>query len=492
MSQEQNGQGNKIKQYQIIIIIVAVLIILGVAAFFIIRGTQKEETIPTVQTVETGDTTEVTDAVSTTEFQVGLDDVVATVDGEDVTGSDVMTSYEHVVNYYGEPDTDSVELYYAVAMEEAVSLKLIKSTAAKLGVDQFTQEELDALYATSDSEWQYALDNYVSYNYALTDESTQEEKDAAYADAEDYYALMGYSQDILRESYVDNEIFERVKDELCKDVTVTDDEVQAYYDDAVAADKDIYEFDVDAYENQMLMYQYGYADQEPWYRPEGYRYIKHILLEVDETLMSNYTDLVARYEEQMDAADETTDETADAAATEDTTADAEATEAPVTAEDIDAAKAAIIASVQDTIDEINQKIADGVSFDDLMTEYGTDPGMTSGDYPEGYEVSVASYSFVPEFISAAFSVDAIGDIAEPVISDYGVHIVQYAGDVPAGPIELTDDLKAVIYQNLYDDKCNAVLNDWYDSADIQYTGIIRSVEQIQDAEAAADETDTAE
>ena len=56
--------------------------------------------------------------------------------------------------------------------------------------------------------------------------------------------------------------------------------------------------------------------------------------------------------------------------------------------------------------------------------------------------------------------DAIGDISEPVVSDYGVHIVQYAGDAPAGPIELTDDLKAVIYQNLYDDKCNAVLNDW--------------------------------
>ena len=93
---------------------------------------------------------------------------------------------------------------------------------------------------------------------------------------------MGYSKEILRQSYLDNETFERVKAELCKDVTVTDEEVLAYYDEAVAADKDIYEFDIDAYESQILMYQYGYADQEPWYRPEGYRYIKHILLEVDQ------------------------------------------------------------------------------------------------------------------------------------------------------------------------------------------------------------------
>lgn len=483
MSQEHNGQEKKLKQYQIIIIVVAVLIILGVVAFFIIRGTQKdEEVFPTQQTVETGDSDEVTDAVSATEFQVGLEDVVATVNGENVTGAEVLTSYEHVVNYYGEPDSESVELYYSVAMEEAVTLKLIKLTAAELGVDQLSQEDLDELYATSDSEWQYALDNYVSYNFALTDETTQEERDAAYAEAADYYGMMGYTKDVLRESYVDNAVFERVKDELCKDVAVTDEEVQAYYDEAVAADKDIYEFDVDAYENQILMYQYGYADKEPWYRPEGYRYIKHILLAVDETLMSNYTDLLARYEEQMDDAEAAADtETAD---TE--TADATAEEtAPVTAEDIDAAKAAIITSVQGTIDEINQKIAEGVSFDELMAEFGTDPGMTGGDYPNGYEVSLASYGFVSEFVSAAFSVDAVGDVAAPVISDYGVHIVLYAGDVPAGPIELTDDLKAVIHQNLLDDKNNAVLNEWYETADIQYTGIIRSVQQIQDEETAA-------
>ncbi len=483
MNQEQNEQGRKLKQYQIVILIVAALIIVGVAAFFIIRGTQKEETIPLIQNVDVADTGEEDTAVPVTQFQVGLDDVVATVNGVDITGEEVLASYEHVVTYYGEPDADSLELYYAFSMEEAISLELIKQTAADLGVDQFTQEERDALYETADSEWQYALDNYVSYNYALTDESTQEERDAAYAEAADYYSMMGYSQDILRASYVDNETFERMKNELAKDVTVTDEEVQAYYDQAVQADKDIYEFDIDAYENQMLMFQYGYADQEPWYRPAGYRYIKHILLPVDETLMSTYTDLVARFEEQME-----TEETADnTQATE-----AEQPAAPVTAEDIDAAKAAIIASVQATIDEINQKIADGVSFDDLVAEYGTDPGMTTGDNPNGYEVSLASVSFVPEFIAASFSVDAVGDVAEPIVSDYGVHIIKYAGDAPSGPIELTDELKAVIRQNLMDDKVNAELNAWYDSADIQYTGIIRSVQQIQESETDADAEDTAE
>ena len=65
-------------------------------------------------------------------------------------------------------------------MEESITLELISLTAAELGVDQYTQEELDELYATSDSEWQYALDNYVSYNFTETDETTDEERAAAY------------------------------------------------------------------------------------------------------------------------------------------------------------------------------------------------------------------------------------------------------------------------------------------------------------------------
>jgi len=478
MSQEQNGQ--KMKRYQIIIIIIAVVIILAVAAFFIIRGTQTEEIAP-LQTIGTGNSDEVTEAVSATTFQIGMDDVVATVNGEDVAGEDVLASYQQVVNYYGEPDAEYMDVYYAVAMEEAITMKLITQTAAEKGLDQYTQEELDGLYATADQEWQYALDNYVSYNLEETDETTEEDRAAAYTDAESYYNLMGYSQKTLRESYLQNETYERVKAELCKDVAVTDDEVITYYNDTVASDKETYEFDIDAYENQLLMFQYGYADSEPWYKPEGYRYIKHILLAVDEDLMKTYTDLVARYEEQMN--DEETGETpdTDTDAAEETTA----TE-PVTMEDIDAAKAAIIASVQTKVDEINAKLAEGASFDDLIAEYGTDPGMTSEDYPNGYEVSRSSYGFVTEFVSGAFSVDEIGDVSEPFLSDYGVHIIKYVGNVPAGPKELTDELESIVYDTLYSQKCDAVLNDWHAASDIAYTGVIRTMDEIQAAEEMAE------
>ena len=490
MSENQKGQ-KKLKTVQIIIIAVAALIILGVAAFFIIRAAQPAE-IPTVQTVEPSAASgEVTDAVPVTAFQLALEDVVANVNSQPITGADVLESYKSIVSYYGEPNEESLELYYSVAMEQAITLKLIQMTAAEMGVDQFTQEELDALNATSDSEWQYALDNYVSTNLANAETATADEKAAAYAAAEEYYGQIGYTKETLRKSYQENEVFERVKAELCKDVVVTDEEVTASYNQTVAADQATYENDVDAYETQLMMVQYGYADQAPWYHPQGYRYVKHILLTVDETLMATYTDLLARYEEQMDAAAETAapDATAAAAAeataTPDAAASPEPSQVPVTAEEIDAAKAAILASVQTTVDEINAKLASGTSFDDLLAEYGTDPGMVSGAYPNGYEVSLASYGYVPEFIAAAFSVNAIGDVSAPFISNYGVHIVKYIGDVPAGPVVLTDELKAQIRQSLLETKNNEVLDVWHNAADIQYTGIVRSVEEIQAEEAEA-------
>ena len=390
-------------------------------------------------------------------YSVSYDDdtVLATVNGLDVVGSDVNESYEGIVSYYGEPDAASLELYYSVAMEEAITMKLISGTAAEMGVDQLTEEELAEVYATSDSEWQYALDNYVSYNFTQTEETTEEELAAAYAEAEDYYLQMGYTQDILRDTYLDNEIFERVQAELCKDVVVSDEDVQTYFDEIVAADELLYAGDIDAYENQVLMYQYGYADSEPWYKPEGYRYIKHILLEVDETLLTNYYELIATYEAEADAETKT-----------------------VTEDDIEAAKTAILDSVKDVTDEIYAKLADGATFDELIAEYGADPGMTSGDYPNGYEVSEGSYSFITEFVTGAFSVDTIGDVTDPVISEYGIHIIQYAADVPGGPIELTDTLHETIYQTLLDEKCNEVLDAWYDSADIVYLGIIRPVDEV--------------
>lgn len=436
---------------------------------------------------------EITEAVAVAVPTLNDTDVVARVNGEDVTWAQVVPYYESLVSYYGAPDDSMLDTYRAFALETAIVMTLATQTAAQNGLDQYTDEEKAAIIAQADSDWQAALDNYVQNNSGLTNESTAEETAAAYEQAEAYYGEMGYNAARLQQDYLDRDIYDRVSAFVSQNVTVSEEEVLAQYQTYVQNDQAIYENDLDAYEYQLMLYSYQYVDEKPWYHPAGYRFVKHILLPVDETLMNAYTDLQARLEEQMNSeandspfitATEATDEPAQETAEE--TTEPEPTPVPVTQADIDNAKADILASLQEKTAEIYDKIAQGADFDQLIAEYAlnadgtaSDPGMTSGNYPNGYEVSRASTGFVPEFVEAAFSVEAVGDVSAPYISDYGVHIVQYTADVPAGAVELTDALKATIREALESEGVNAALDAWQTAANVEYTGLIPSMATIQ-------------
>jgi parvulin-like peptidyl-prolyl isomerase len=215
--------------------------------------------------------------------------------------------------------------------------------------------------------------------------------------------------------------------------------------------------------------------------PEGYRGINHILLKVDDALLNTWKDLTARYEEQkaaeeapeetikpVDAEPETDNETEEPAGTPEPTAE------PVTEEMIEAAKQAILDSVQPTVDEIKAKLKDGVSFDELILEYGNDPGMQDEKTrASGYPVHKDSIIWDPAFTAGAVALEKIGDVSEPVVGQYGVHILHYLRDIPGGAIELTDDMKNEIHDELLEQKRNAALNTaidkWLEESDIVYT-----------------------
>lgn len=290
---------------------------------------------------------EVTEAVAVAPAQLNDTDVVARVNGQDVTWGDVTPYYTSLVSYYGEPDASMVDMYRAFAMETAVVMALSEQTAAKEGLDQYTEEEKAAVLQSADTDWQAALDNWVSSNKPLTDASTAEEKAAAYKDAEAYYLTLGYDQAKVRADYLERDLYNRVNTFVTKDVVVTDEAVQAKYDENVARDQQLYENDVNGYEQQVQMYNNQYASELPYYHPAGYRYIKHILLAVDDTLKNAYVDMNARLEEQMDAETEAADATeapaadateAPATDTPDPALTPEPTQTPVTQADVDAAR----------------------------------------------------------------------------------------------------------------------------------------------------------
>ncbi len=401
-------------------------------------------------------------------------DVMATVNGEPVlreTVENIASNLSYTYSQYGYDTTtdENVKVINQIALDYAIQYALMDQKAAEWGLDQFTDEEMETLKASNAESWNSLVDSYVTYYGNLTDESTDEEKLAAKTSALAALEAMGYTEEVMMQSTLEEERYDRVRNKMIENVEVTDDEVQTAFDTQVESDKASYEGNVAYYE-----YMTQYYGQTSYYVPEGYRGITHILLTVDDTLLQNYEDLAAKLEEQEEAEDTDT--------TEATATDVpEATETPVTQADVDAAYQAILDSVQPTIDEINQKLADGASFADLIAEYGADPGMQSEPYmSEGYSVHQDSVIWDAAFVKAAFSVEKVGDVSEPVVGSYGVHIVYYLRDVPSGAVELTDDIKEDLKSTLLSEKENeafaSTMQVWRDASTIEYTAEIEALD----------------
>ena len=428
------------------------------------------------------------------------DTVVVTINDEAITWGDLAITYDMLLTQYGSyydvTQQENIDLFRAVAMENVMVEKLLRQKATELGVGELTAEEAAELEAVAASEWETALEDYITYMRPdVTAESSDEDKAAARTEAEEYYLEGGYTLEILTDEYKYYAILDKVQGLMVQDAVVTDAELDKLYEDLVAQDKALYENDLEGYvahnsEVDMMSYyaaMYGSANDMDyaWYRPAGFRAVKHILLPVDEELMTAYTDLQARLEEQMNAAETETAEEAP-----------EATEEPVTEAMVNEAKAAIFESLADKIDEINQKVTEGADFDELIATYGvdadgnpSDPGMQSEPYKTtGYEVSAASSNYVPEFVEASMSIAEVGGVSAPYLSSFGIHIVKYLADIPAGPIEMTEAQReakrAALLAERQNELYNTTIDQWLTDSAIAYTGVIPSYNQLMEEQAA--------
>ena len=441
--------------------------------------------------------------IETEAEEVALEAVLlVTVNGEEIKSDDEDLLY--YVDYFqneaydnGEDlnDPNVVKRVYADALNTAIRAVLLKQKAAELGLDQISDEEKAKIEADARAQWADILENYM-LQFGITDESTEDERAAAKADAEAALKEMGYDEETYVQYTVENDLASlpvmKIRDQVAGEITVTDEEIEAFYQEKLvepsrlqyAEDAARYEFDT------------YYMGQSSYYIPEGYRAVTHILLKVDDDLLNRWKDLSARYEEQQQSAEAAADteiaaveegasaeETAEAeiptaeGVSEEQTAETEAAaevSEPVTAEMVEEARQDILKSVQPTVEEIKGKIASGISFDELIVEYGTDPGMQDEAFrAEGYPVHQDSIRYDPAFAEAAMGLEKVGDVSEPVVGQNGVHILYYLKDVPGGPVALTDELKADIRDYLEegkkDEALDVALEKWVAEGDIIYT-----------------------
>ena len=416
--------------------------------------------------------------------------LLATVNGKEIyTDDDYLAAF---INYNAADLEDSgydltnpglIESLRQYGLHVTIQNTLLHQKSAEYGLDQFTDEEIVSVEAEAKTKWATIVDSYATQYGLITDTSTDEEKVAARAQIEASFKAMEdydearYISDSV-ESYQENLMAERLMDRLTEGKTISDEDVMNYFNDLVNEDREQYGDSVDMYE-----FYTNYYGQPSYYVPEGYRGITHILLKVDEELLNNWKDLSARLEEQKADADaEPTDaeatptdlENAETEAPAEPTATPAPTPEPVTQEMVDAAEKAILDSVQSTVDEINAKLATGASFDDLIKEYGTDPGMQDdATRAQGYPVHKDSIVYDSAFTNAAMALEKVGDIGKPFVSQFGVHILQYLRDIPAGAKELTDEMKAEFSATLLEEMRTSALTDaieqWENESAIVYT-----------------------
>ncbi len=351
--------------------------------------------------------------------------VVATLGEFEIRLADVESYAQQM---YSEGLVSSATDYAAALDYLLIYNALPKVMVADLGLENLlTEERIQELYNEAEKIYKEEIDTYISYYYGsdLSDEDYQliyEMVAGAYADA-------GFPLERYKEEFVVGEAFAAHFDTF--KFEISEDKLKETFDSFVQSDKEMFEGNV-------LMYEYAtnYYGYLSYYMPEGYRGITHILIDADADALSTY-----------------------AAAAEGTDAEA-----------IENAKAAVIESCKEKLDEIYGKIENGESFESLIAEYNTDPGMSGENLKNGYAVHKDTIVFMQEFTDGAYSekMVSVGDVSDPVVTSYGVHILYYLRDIPGGAVEYTDAIRAELEAYCIGMEQDALLRQWLSDYGVEY------------------------
>lgn len=438
----------------------ALLLALAICATAVFAMAEEPATDEVLETVEAVEPAAMPDA----------DTVLCTVNGKELTYGYVAPFIDNILNSYISYSYDSSDELVDYSNREGMYMAQLYTMLEVIGDElnvTLTDEQKAQATEEADTTWNNSLNYVLQEQYGISEASTEEEKNTALASALALLESMGYTQEAMVEEALTNAKWSAIMDAMCADITVTDEQVQAYLDEQIASQVELYGNDPSYYE---MMQYYGYPT---YYRPEGYRAVTHILLKVDDTLLQTYSNLSATFEEQAAAAEAEVPEGEEPATAEET-AEAEEPAEPVTAEQVEEARQAILASVQSTVDEIMAKFNAGTSFADLIVEYGNDPGMQQeGMLETGYEVAAGSIMWDLPFRDGAMAIANVGEVSEPVVGANGVHIIYYLKDVPGGPVTITptefESIRAELLSEATDSHINNTVIARLGSAEIVYT-----------------------
>lgn len=364
-------------------------------------------------------------------------------------------------DYYSAPtDYESV---LADTVQGYINQLVRIDKAEEMGMSDMTAEETAEIEAAAKASWDEDIETIKSYYLTATDGLNEE---AIQAEAEKYAADMGLKMENYIESARQSKMLEKLKTDAVRDITVTEEELQAYADEKVENAKT-------TYTSSLSSFGYNYnKNAVVYYMPAGYRMVKKVLVKFTEedasalkelntaltTANSAYTTASAN----LTAAADT--EGADIEAL--TAAEADAKTAKEAAQAAyDERFAAACAAIKEKADTVYGLLTAGGDTDAVIKEYNED-----ADMPErGYAVCEGYIYFKSEITAAAMALENIGDVSEPVASGDGYHIIVYTEDVAEGPVALDTVRETVtdaVLANKQDEEYDKLVAIWTEDANV--------------------------
>ena len=84
-----------------------------------------------------------------------------------------------------------------------------------------------------------------------------------------------------------------------------------------------------------------------------------------------------------------------------------------------------------------------------------------------------SILYEQNFMKGAAALEKVGDVSDPIVSQFGVHILHYLRDIPGGAVELTDALKEELRADLKSEKVQAAFDalqeKWVAESEVVWT-----------------------
>ena len=374
------------------------------------------------------------------EKTVEEDIVVAIVNGTQIYKSDAKEMADIYAGYYGietdSEDTLMQQQYQQLinsALDSLVTNELLLQKAPELGI--LLTEDEKALYRDK------ADKDFASVKASLRAEVEEEAKIDASIDVEKetekkymaYVDNRGSTPDSYFQYLCEQGLVTKVTNYIYGLTVLTDADIKAWYDDALATEIDEMENTPEAFE------AYVHQRNIYVYVPEDTVAVKQVLLTFDdEELVTKATALYTQGKRD----------------------EAYALLQP----EID--------RLMPTAQTVMQRISSGEPIEDLIAEYGEDPNIITDPYNVyGYLVDTRTTRYGDEFRAAALELFNVGDVSEPFASLYGLHVLQSIqvyreGEIPFEDVK--DEIREALLPAKETEKFTEMTQEWLNEADVIY------------------------